>query len=89
MDGNSSNVAIKESKKLSMCKSSRNRLEKIAPNHFRVNICPKTIQGNASQNFPTVEKNNLTNFIMWTAEAVYTDYHLPVTSEQHITISAC
>ena len=41
------------------------------------------------QNFPTVEKNNLTNFIMWTDEAVYTDYHLPVTSEQHITISAC
>lgn len=82
-------VVMWQLKKLSMCKSSHNKLEKIAPNQFRVKLCPKSTRGNAyllcvyiyiymrnvsdTKNFPTAEKKQLTNFIMWTDEAICTD----------------
>ena len=40
-------VVMWQLKKLSMCKSSHNKLEKIASNQFRVKLCPKSTRGNA------------------------------------------
>lgn len=74
-----------------MCKLPRNKLEKIAPDQFRVNICPKRLK--LYKEMPH-KISQLLRETTWPISScgqtkVYTAYHLPVTSEQRITISAC